>query len=399
MADHELRLLERRWRASGAPDDEARFLDARRRSGELPRGRLELAAWLGHPAARAALGEEAPAGEHVPWSSWASLLGPEGLTVLLRRAVDSAAATALTRAGSEACAHLRRVLEGEAPLAGSEPVERALEADEDELLDQGVVAEAVCLHDLRLACGAAREAQAGEAGLRTSALLRRLAGRDGSATAAALCAWALGPAHAGRELRPEGTEGAARWLRAQLQRDQLPRGRLLLAAWCGHAAAALALDGRAPEPPEGDRAWLEGVVRLDPELASRLAVGLLLPAAPLFGDVDVGTAWWAIEEAEHAAREWLAAPAHPAAQELVRATLAELRRRLSPRESALGRRALEACVLGLEAALDPRQAPAASEALLRFASRGTGVRLRRRLRAEAIRAALQPGAPPEESEP
>lgn len=55
MADLALRDLERRWRLSGAPDDEARWLIARHRLGELDLSRLELAACCDHAAAGQAL--------------------------------------------------------------------------------------------------------------------------------------------------------------------------------------------------------------------------------------------------------------------------------------------------------------------------------------------------------
>ncbi len=55
MADLGLRELERRWQASGSPDDEARWLVARVRRGELDLGRVELAACCDHLAAAQAL--------------------------------------------------------------------------------------------------------------------------------------------------------------------------------------------------------------------------------------------------------------------------------------------------------------------------------------------------------
>lgn len=55
MVDATVRDHERRWRETGAPDDEVRWLVARARAGELTAERLELAARLGSRAARAAL--------------------------------------------------------------------------------------------------------------------------------------------------------------------------------------------------------------------------------------------------------------------------------------------------------------------------------------------------------
>lgn len=48
-----LRELERRWRASGLPQDEVAWLRERLRRGELVEARLVLPAYLGYPAARA----------------------------------------------------------------------------------------------------------------------------------------------------------------------------------------------------------------------------------------------------------------------------------------------------------------------------------------------------------
>ena len=60
MTDSELRELERRWREDGDRDAEAALLRARVRAGTLAAPRLRLAAYLGHEAARLALGDAAP---------------------------------------------------------------------------------------------------------------------------------------------------------------------------------------------------------------------------------------------------------------------------------------------------------------------------------------------------
>lgn len=60
VADHGLRQLERRWRASGDPADEAAWVLACLRAGELPAARVEVAALLGHEPAARALAEEDP---------------------------------------------------------------------------------------------------------------------------------------------------------------------------------------------------------------------------------------------------------------------------------------------------------------------------------------------------
>lgn len=74
MSDERLRELERRWRQGGRPDDRLRWWTARARAGDLPPGaealvarvvdgaltpaRVELAAYLGDPRARALALEE-----------------------------------------------------------------------------------------------------------------------------------------------------------------------------------------------------------------------------------------------------------------------------------------------------------------------------------------------------
>jgi hypothetical protein len=52
VSDDRLRGLERRWRASGALDDEVAWLSGRVRAGDLTRERIQIAALLGHSAAR-----------------------------------------------------------------------------------------------------------------------------------------------------------------------------------------------------------------------------------------------------------------------------------------------------------------------------------------------------------
>lgn len=51
MSDTRLRELERRWRETGAVEDEASFLVERVRSGEVTRERIELSAYCGYEAA------------------------------------------------------------------------------------------------------------------------------------------------------------------------------------------------------------------------------------------------------------------------------------------------------------------------------------------------------------
>ena len=56
MSDANLRELERRFRASGTVEDEAAWLLERARAAELEQSRVEMAAYLGHPAALLGLG-------------------------------------------------------------------------------------------------------------------------------------------------------------------------------------------------------------------------------------------------------------------------------------------------------------------------------------------------------
>ena len=56
MSDETLRRLERRWRETGAVEDEAALLAALLRAGELSRSALEVAVHLGHEAATSVVG-------------------------------------------------------------------------------------------------------------------------------------------------------------------------------------------------------------------------------------------------------------------------------------------------------------------------------------------------------
>lgn len=73
MGDESVRELERRWRQSGDPQDEGRWLLARARAGQLAQAALETAAWLGAPGAvHAAPGAAEPPPR--PQDPWAGLL-------------------------------------------------------------------------------------------------------------------------------------------------------------------------------------------------------------------------------------------------------------------------------------------------------------------------------------
>jgi len=58
VSDRETQAALRRWRETGTSEDEAAYLLARLRAGELAHERLLLAAYLGHPAAGIALGSD-----------------------------------------------------------------------------------------------------------------------------------------------------------------------------------------------------------------------------------------------------------------------------------------------------------------------------------------------------
>lgn len=68
MSDQRLRTLERRWKKTGAVQDEAAWLRARVQAGELEQTRLKLAARLGHTAARLAAHRAKPLPQSV--SGW-----------------------------------------------------------------------------------------------------------------------------------------------------------------------------------------------------------------------------------------------------------------------------------------------------------------------------------------
>ncbi|MBX3471244.1 MAG: hypothetical protein KF878_30625 [Planctomycetes bacterium] len=94
--DASLQTLERRWRQTGAVDDEARWLLARVRAGDLPRERLLFAADLGHPPALTALDRPVDVDEAVerlrggdPSPQALGRLGREGLVRVTLAAVGA----------------------------------------------------------------------------------------------------------------------------------------------------------------------------------------------------------------------------------------------------------------------------------------------------------------------
>ncbi|MCO5166329.1 MAG: hypothetical protein M9894_08195 [Planctomycetes bacterium] len=404
MSDEALRALERTWRRSGHPDDEARYLAEALRAGRLARPRVEVAAYLRHGPARAALGDAAPAGDHVPWSSWVAAVDAEGRRALLR-ALVAAARAGLTAAAEPdpAAAHACDLLERWPATPGDED-RRALRAARDGvaalelqtaqrgLFERALVA--ICLSDGCLLALAPDPESVGAA-------LRRVthAARKGTlpwpaalpAVVAPVLAWALGPGHAYAPAGPETPDGVGAYLRARLREGEVPRSRLGLAAYAGEAGAAAALD-LPPVPPVDVVTWVEGLAELRPALAARAAAGvaghllrtplmttwLLAPATPrghaVRGDV--------VQRAQHACdalREWAERPT-AAARERVAACADDLAPgeldRAAPGDRAVhpleALRAALACALGarapaaaLRAALDVVDDPAEVDVLAR----------------------------------
>ena len=83
MTDASVRELERRWLTSGDLAHGVALLRERLRLGLLDPTRLELAAWLGHPVAKALLGAEAPVGRHAGRNEWLRALDREAMQILV----------------------------------------------------------------------------------------------------------------------------------------------------------------------------------------------------------------------------------------------------------------------------------------------------------------------------
>lgn len=69
MTDARLRELERRWKETGAVEDEAAYLLQKVRAGALTQERLELAAYCAHEASCLATNLESPPVALQPGSS------------------------------------------------------------------------------------------------------------------------------------------------------------------------------------------------------------------------------------------------------------------------------------------------------------------------------------------
>lgn len=291
MSDVELRELERRWRASGAPADEARVLAERLRLGELTLARLELAAYVGHVASREALGGVVPAGR-LPLSRWVSLLDDAGRVALVRTARDDVLARlatpaaplspALASAGlalQEWCAcpcteHARAVRD-------ARPAARPLEPD----ADRAEQARVLLAHALRTLCDAVAACGLGEDD--RDPLLELVLGDTlhvGADPPGAeevllpdrcpLVGWALGPEHAASPRSSRLPADASRvYLAGRVRRGEVGPDRLALAAYAGDPDAA-ALSGSPVHEATDVHAWVVGLARFGEDLPKRAVARL-----------------------------------------------------------------------------------------------------------------------------
>lgn len=124
MTDLRLRELERRWRESGAPHDEAALLRERVRTGDLPEARLRAAALLGYAPARLAGADAQVAGRERVEALIDALasVGTAALTATVLTLAEAAARVvgeAMPNAAWTALARAKTLAEGgpvEAPL-------------------------------------------------------------------------------------------------------------------------------------------------------------------------------------------------------------------------------------------------------------------------------------------
>ena len=108
MSDARIRELER-LAAQGDPGAAASLLAERLRSGDLPLDDLRLAAYLGHPPAVAALGEEAPSQpDHV--EGWVQGLAPWGERAVVQAALAAAFAGQAAVSAAPGIPNLGRLL-------------------------------------------------------------------------------------------------------------------------------------------------------------------------------------------------------------------------------------------------------------------------------------------------
>lgn len=286
MSDEGLRELERAWRRSGDPIDEGRLLAEALRLGRLVRERVELAAYLRHEPARLALGDGAPAGEHVPWPSWVAAVDDDGRRALVRALVAGVRAwRGLTDPGLIAASE---ALEGWLALPGADHPRLLREARDalrvdaigPEALDPETLARTVAAWCLREACllVLAPGSDAVEGALRRVAGAAHADGLPwmsaGASVVDPVLAWALGPAHRWQRRPVQGDDAPGRYLRERLRRGQVALEVVRLAAYAGDAAARAACEDRAPAAPEDLEAWLVGLDAFDPALAPRVVAGV-----------------------------------------------------------------------------------------------------------------------------
>lgn len=129
MADAHIRELERRWRETSSAGDEAAWLLARLRVGELDHARLALLARVGGEGARLALAD--PVSQPVPGLiEWGHGLVDAGARVAFRAALAVAEATVAARweSAPRAVAVLLTLLRREADGAGAQDVEALRQA-------------------------------------------------------------------------------------------------------------------------------------------------------------------------------------------------------------------------------------------------------------------------------
>lgn len=287
MSDQRLRELERRFEVTRDVADEAALLAARLRAGALARERLELAAYLGHAAARSALGDAAPAGKHVPMDAWAGAVqaDPEGLRTLARCWLRLAR---VTPPGSAA--------EGQHAAPILELLERALgEGGEDvhaELSARFGAWNATPLEDqVHIYAAATRAAillvvpgepppshffsDLCELQARPQRSPWRASADDVRAT---IVRWALGASHVGSAqawVGPRARDGVlaeGRFLASQREAGRITADQLELAAWSGHAPARRALRSPQKRAPSDILTWLDGLAPWGPRVLA-LAVG------------------------------------------------------------------------------------------------------------------------------
>lgn len=292
MSDEALRELERAWRTSGDPSDEARLVAEALRLGRLVRERVELAAYLRHGAARVALGDGAPAGEHVPWSAWVAAVDDDGRRALVRALV--AGVRAWRELADPGLIAACEVLEGWLQAPGTEHARLLREARDalrvdpigPEALDPDALARTLAAWCLREACllVLAPGPDAVEGALRRVASVVHAdalpwVGERRGPILDPLLAWALGPGHAWRAApAPRDVSGdeesAARYLRERLRRGEVPAQQVRLLAYAGDASAAAACDGPAPTSPDRLEAWVAGLQVFDPTLERRVVAAL-----------------------------------------------------------------------------------------------------------------------------